>query len=380
MNIQAVSFNTESFDNAVGEGASGEFANAYRSSMGGDEKAYMESIQEAYALDKVAQRLIESPIYDSLTNWRDIENENLINYDESLEFQKVITETMIKSSFFPTVILPILKNPNGSVVPFNQTLEGVLSRGSVEIEHLCVYSDNVCFSDEIENNIRSNCHGMPKTIQIGNTKVHPSRVILSGFGGISTFHSIKKYLADYHEARRRKEIAVRRNNAFFMTTDLQKVAEFLKANELATGKKYSAEEIVQEKARMAYANLNDHNIMIGNDGDELHNFQTNNITHLIENVDQEMQTLTAVSGIPYAKLWGKSSSSIGNNSQESFENYNNNLKQERSHTARPLLEKLDTFCSQVYKFQYSKKDWTFNPTTAEESRLTLLGEVNDDTD
>ena len=381
-NIKAAHLGNESFDGVVDTGASGDFANAYRSEQGYKDKSeHFELLRSTYDQDRVAQRVIETPIYDALANWRDSDNSALNACDEELNTKKHLSKAIIEDALLgQSVILPILENSVGRVLPFNQKLDTVVDRGEVTIKHLCVYSENVCFDEEVEKDIRSDCFGKPKKIEIGLVKVHPSRVIILGNNNRSYFDSVKSYLADYHEARRRKQIAVRRNNAFFLKSDWDKILQMLRAQEQAQGKRFNIEDITQERARALFKNLNDHNIAVGNLTEELENFQLNNIDDLIKNVDQEMQTLSGVSGIPYSKLWGKSSSSLGNNSQESFENYNQELKNHRSVNIRPVLEELDTFISKVKGFEYSPNDWTFNPTIAEETRLVLGGEINDATD
>ena len=328
MQIKAANLGNESFDGVVDTGASGDFANAYREDQGYKDKAtFFESLKSTYDQDKVAQRVIETPIYDALANWRESENADLNSVDLQLNVKKHISQAIIENALLgQSVILPILENQVGNIIPFNQKLETVLDRGNVTVKHLCVYSENVCFDEETEQNIRSDCFGKPKKVEIGTVKVHPSRLITLGGKDSSYFGSVKSYLADYHEARRRKQIAVRRNNAFFLKTDWEKVLEFLSAQESATGRTFNINEVTKERARALFKNLNDHNIAVGNLTEELENFQLTNIKDLISNVDQEMQTLSGVSGIPYSKLWGKTSSSIGNNSQESFENYNQELK------------------------------------------------------
>lgn len=369
--IMASSFGSEEFSKAYDECASGQFADHYRSYgldceheiPHGIIKDRSQHFNSIIKLDEIAKKVVKKPVVDALSNWRDS------NYDweEALGIDITVQRACQFARFYGcSVVLPILKNSEGKIIPQNRPLESVLSTESgVFVDKIIFSKENLKFEGEIETDFYKPWYGYPKKIRVGDRVVHPSRVAFFGDILDTFFIAIKGDLADYHESRRRLAIAVRRNTGIILKSDFSKIAAFLTAKKEVGASAPTLEEITTARARSLYQNINDVNAAVINQEEEVTFYEQTNIDDLIKNVENSMQILTATSDMPLSQLFGKlQSTGMSNGGATEFLNYNQSLDSWRVEFANTGLAQLDHIMSRVTGEKIKK--WKWNETKAEE--------------
>ena len=365
--MSASSFGDVDFSTAFDTGASGILADGYRQSIQAHGIGTVDySARDAsYRNDRLAQKIVTIPVFDSLYNWR---TDNL--HDDEYGFKALVKEACeLARRYNDVVIFPIIVNrkTNRPIVA-TRKLESIVKSSSKIIKFTIIH-ENIVFDEECDQDFQSVNYGQPKTVTIGNVSIHPSRLIVLNKNGLSFFESILVSLGDFHESMRRLAIASRRNSAFALSTNWESIAAQLDAKLMATGHATRLDVITQERARSLYKNLNDVNVAILNHDEKLQHFQANNIGDLVASSAHHMTVLSGNVDIPYSRLFSKNSSGIGDNGLETFENYNQSLIGYRDREVTPLINSLDSFVNVIDDVSLS--DWEWNLTRAEEVRLLL---------
>jgi len=369
--IMASGFGSKEFSKAYDECASGELADAYRSYQYDCDghiastiiKERSEHFRKFLRSDEVARKILNGPVVDALANWR---NSNYAWEDELGVPIVVQNAAKFARRFGCSVILPILKNADGRIIPANRPLENILDEGPITVDKLIYSKENLTIEGEIETDFYKPWYGFPKKIKFGDRQVHPSRVAFFGDIFDPFFMSIQGDLADYHEARRRLAIAVRRNTGIILTSDFGKISAFLQAKREVGSSAPTLQEITTERARSLYENINDVNAAVINIGEKVDFYQQTNIAELISNVETHMQILAGAASMPLSKLFSKvQSAGLNNgNSQTEFLNYGQDLDSWRIDFINPGLSQLDVIMSSVTRTE--ETEWEWNETKAEE--------------
>lgn len=372
------SFGDKEFTKAYAECASGEIADSYRSYTLDDCEYNVPSgiIKDRSALfmknlrrDEIARKILDLPVIDSLSNWRD----SNYKWEKELNVVKVVQDAMkFARRFGVSAILPIIRTRDGNIVPANRPLENVIAEfgSNLTVDKLIHSTVNLTFEGEIELDFYKPWFGFPKKMKIGERQVHPSRIALFGNLLEPTLISILGDLADYHEARRRLAISVRRNSGLILSSDFGKISNFLTAKKRMSGAAPSLEEITQERARSLYQNVNDVNVAVINKDEKVDQYEQSNIKELVGNVELQMQILSAVGDIPLSKLFQvQASGGLSNKSETEFLNYSQSLVAFRSNDVEEPLMALDHIMSEATGEKTT--DWLWNPTRAEELWLKL---------
>lgn len=372
-----------SFDDAYGLCGSGELAGLYNEIAGlGDyegAKTEIKTIDEVLKKDYIAQKIISIPVFDALSNWRGTADQRSqsegLSIDNTLNIALHIQEAAEKARKYGLcVLLPIIKDSNGNDISLGQDIASI---DSAEIDRLVVLHEQIETSD-YETDISKPNFGLPNQLKIGSTEIHPSRVLF--FGNLkepienSFFKSIVFDLAEYHESKKRKQNGVRRNSAFVYEGNFEAIRQYIIDRADATGQSIDINKITKTMARAIFNNLNESNIAVINQGDKIHNFQLNVIDDLVKNVDQSMQILSAVADIPMSRLFGKPPSGLSSSGQLDYENYSQALDGWRAREIERPLAKMDEIISQVYGIEFTRQEWVWLPTRAEEIRLRLSGQ------
>ena len=376
--MAASSFGSKEFSRAYDQCASGELADNYRSYAYDCDhnipssiiKDRFEHLAKLFRTDEIARKIINLPPIDALSNWRDSE----YPWESELGAPIVVQRaTRFARSYGCSVVLPIIKNSNGNIVAPSRSLDSLIASGETFTIDKLIYSEaNLKFEAELESDFYKPWFGFPKQIKIGDRIVHPSRVAFFGNVIEPFFMSIKGDLSDYHESLRRLSIAVRRNTGIVLSSDFGKIQQFIQARKEVGAAAPSIKEITQERARSLYENINDVNVAVINGTEDIKFYQQTNIKDLIENVGLQMQILSGVSDMPLSRLFGKlQSSGMNNNSQTEFLNYDQSLDSWRVDFVNPGLAQLDLIMNTINRVETS--NWSWNPTKAEELRVTLTG-------
>jgi len=334
-------------------------------------KDRFEHLAKLFRTDEIARKIINLPAIDALSNWRDS------NYAWEKELGAPIVvqrATRFARAYGCSVVLPILKNANGNIISQSRSLDSIIASGEQVTVDKLIYSEaNLKFEAELETDFYKPWFGFPKQIKIGDRIVHPSRVAFFGNVVEPFFMSIKGDISDYHEALRRLSIAVRRNTGIVLSSDFGKIQSFIQARKDVGAPAPSIKEITQERARSLYENINDVNVAVINGTEDVKFYQQTNIAELIKNVELHMQVLSGVSDMPLSRLFGKlQASGMNNNSQTEFLNYDQALDSWRVDFVDPGLAQLDLIMNSITNTQST--DWNWQPTKAEELRITLMGD------
>lgn len=369
-------FGSKEFSKAFDECASGKIADAYRSYTHNDHLDTT-SIQDRINYfdhilrsDEIARKILKLPILDSISNWRDSD----YIWEEPLGVRDVVKDASIFARTYGiSVIFPIIKDITGSIVPSTRTLQSILDSGEEFIIDKIIYTtDNLTLTGEIETDFYKPWYGYPKRLKIGNRDVHPSRVAFIGDVYNPFLLSIKDDLADYHESKRRLEIAVRRNTGIILQSNWAEISKYITAKQDVGAPAPTMQEITTERARSLYENVNDVNVAVINTGESVQFYQQSNIQELIENVKLHMQVLTASSDIVLSKLFGVlQSTGLGNSSDTEFLNYAQSLESLRADFIEPGVRQLDDIVNSVLGIGVN--GWEWNPTRAEELRTDSNG-------
>ncbi len=388
MVVKASSFGDRDFSKAFESGACGEIADGYRSLTSTCTTANAEralhsevlALQPTLDLDRVAQKILSIPVNDSLANWRAVGNGEATT-DKDLKTSQIFQEAAIFARTYGcAAILPILKDSDGRIIPPSVTLETAKTRGAT-VDKLLLSTTNLKLGAEVETNFYKANYGWPKKLWIGNIPVHPSRVVLLGaYNKGSYFNSIRTDLADYHEAKRRLQIASRKNSAIILETNVEKIRQLLQAAQSATGATLDLNHVLKERARALFENFNDVNVGVINEGEKVHHYQQTNIKDLVLAVQLTKLILSGVADIPFSRLFGKGTSGIASNSETDFENYAQALDSFRANFIEGPLDYYDFIISELTG--QAPVSYTWNDTKAEEMRLRLANakvENNDTT-
>ena len=338
--------------------------------------------QAILCADKVAQKIVNIPVFDALSNWRDDLGSEIKSHDERLMFVDVIKKAARKSRLYPegALLLPVIKyadNISNRAVSFSVPLERIVNGSrNVEIQSIAIAYENLEIG-ELEDDLISPNFGLPKEYKVGDLKIHHSRGILLG-GECSFFHGIAPFLKDFHTMAARLHEAVRRNGSFIYKADFESAREY--AQNLATVQggnvQTELEAIASLKATCAKQNLAESNVLLIGLQEEVSQLQSQVIDDLVEALTQQMELLAGIADIPASRLFGIVKSGLGDSANRGLQNYSQALDTYRSEEIDPVLHELDKFFADVYGFEFSRA-YTWNDTKAEEMILQINGK-NDD--
>lgn len=386
--VMASGFGDQNFNEAFDLGQSGTIADGYKELAGYEYtdgadftmRTVVDMIKPIYDTDRIAQKIITVPVADALANWREVDNPEVATLEDNVYAGLAFSEAIIKARLYGcAVILPILRRPDGGLIAASRTLDNVIaSEPNIVVDKLLVACKEVRFHGALETNIYAPNYGLPKKMDIGTVKVHPSRCIIVGGLDSSFFGSIRADLIEYHESRRRLQTAAKKNGALILETDVDKIAQMLKKIERTTGEALSVKEVTNRRARTLFANFNETDVGVLNAGEKAHFYQAQNLSDLVNVVELNKRNLSGVSDIVFSRLFGKPSGTLGGSSDVDFENYSQSLDSLRVSDAEPALRTYDEIIAKVLGIENGfSYDW--NDTRVEELRLSLRGDTGQTT-
>lgn len=357
------------------DSAAGELADGYREykeSCSGKSKQ-SKDISKTYKMDRIAQKIVKVPVFDSLANWRDISSEPLKEHDSRLELVEVFKSALELSRLNGAAcIFPVLKYTD-TQRPVSPRLSIESINRPVEVSAVVVHH-KVAMSNEVDIDICSPNYGKPIFYKCGEVEIHHTRAIIVGDIECPFFDSIAGYLCDFHTALKRLSMAVRRNSAFVLKADFAEAQKYIGAIKKVGGTpKSDLEQIADIKASSVAHNLNDNNVAIIGLNESLLNFQAQNIDDLVAAAEQQMYLLSGAGDVLVSRLFSIVKSGLGNSGFQDVQNYAQSLDTLISEMVDPSLRKMDRILSVVYEFDYRPDSWAWNPTKAEQMLLSLRG-------
>lgn len=328
-------------------------------------------LHQLYCNDIIAKKIIDIPVFDALSNWR----ETPAGMAE-IEKEFSIPELMRKATRYArlhgfVLIMPLLKyrDTQRQIAP-SVRLERVMANPRpIELAGIVILHKNIEQGD-LEEDICSENYDLPKDYRVGDLKIHHSRIIRMG-GECPFFNALSYPLHDFHEMFARLYEAVRRNGAFVYKADFEKIMPYVEALQKTTGDdaKTLLQAIADLKAQTAKKNLAENNVLIIGQDEEIERFEAQNIDDLVQATEQQMKLLAGIADIPVSRLFGLIQSSLGNNADRGLENYSQALDTMLSEFVDPSLKALDKFIGLVRNITVSD-EYVWNPTRAEELILS----------
>jgi len=163
--------------------SSGKLADDYRlfnDTKSGKSKQHV-NIENTYAEDSIAQQIIETPVFDALSNWRNITNPVLAELDKNLDisesFKYGLEQSRLKGMTF---VYPVLKyaDTRRPVKP-SIALSQVINTGRpLEVSNIVVLTNKLDHSSEIDEDICSENYGNPIMYSCNSEDIHHSRLVV----------------------------------------------------------------------------------------------------------------------------------------------------------------------------------------------------------
>jgi len=334
--------------------------------------------EEAYKKDKTAQRIIETPIYDAMTNWRENQVEFFAELDRTLAVRNKFIEALIKARSSITgvsVIYPVLVNTTTNRIVGKKKPIDKLDGLPIEIRKLHIFTGDITLGKELITDATSDDFGKPKFIKIGDEEFHSSRLIIVGDWDCPYYLSISGYLSDYHKARSSKRKTVKRNRSFLLRTNFDDLVKYATAKGKleGTGSSDVYKELCRLKAEILRQNLSEDEAGVIGMNEDVINLQASTIKDLIEDVDQEGRTLCGLAGgLPFSRIFGRLSGGLSGSGIEVMENYSTDLRTFLTKDVEPGLKKWDGMVSIIYNLGVNTYLW--NDTAPEEIANRLRGQ------
>ena len=317
----------------------------YRSEESGAFTECASRLNELYDSDAILQQIIQDPINDSLSNWRETTT-GLANIEERLDYQRIFMEAGIFARRNgQSLIIPILEN-SGRKVPLTTSLERAIEDGAT-VRRLMVVSEFE-EDDKLVTDTFSQYHGRPVRYKIGEKKVsvHHSRAIpvYANLQKTSVFQGIEEYLSSYHLGRQDVSRAVQEANFLVLSTDFAALQQIVDDMNIVSGEDQDLYDFINNRVRNLRDNANSNNAYaIDKELETITNIQKANITDMVKAVDQQAQFLAGSSNVPLAKLFGKQQGGLNSTSQSDIQNYIIFLKGMRFMVLQPSLVEMDKF-------------------------------------
>lgn len=348
----------------------------YRSEESSGFKDCASRLDELYSSDAILQQIVQDPINDSLSNWRET-SEDMQELEEELEYQRIFMESgILARRNGESLIIPILEL-DGKKVPLTTSLEKAISDGA-KVNRLMVVSDFES-GDNLVTDTFSQYHGRPVRYKIGKQEkeVHHSRAVpvYANLEKTSVFQGIEEYLSSFHLGRQDVSRAVQEANFLVLSTDFAEIQKIIDDKNIVNGEDEDLYDFINGRLQNLRSNANNNNsYAIDKDLESLTNIQKANIDSMVKAVDQMAQFLSGASNVPLAKLFGKQQGGLNSSSQTDIQNYVIFLKGMRFMVLQPSLIELDKFMRAIDKDLDIKFTW--NPVASEQYIETTAVEVD----
>lgn len=338
----------------------------YRSENKHSYKDCMERLEYLYDKDAILQQIVQDPINDSLSNWRETSVE-MKSLEDKLDYQRIFMEAGIFARRNgSSLIIPILEI-DGKKVALTTSLERAIEMGAT-VRRLMVVSH----FEEDENLIKdtfSFYHGRPVRYKIGEKKisVHHSRAIpvYANLQKTSVFTGIEEYLSAFQLGRQDVSRAVQEANFLVLSTDFAALQQIVDDGNIVSGEDQDLYDFISDRLRNLRDNANNNNAYaIDKELEALTNIQKANIKDMGSAVDQMAQFLAGASNIPMSKLFAKTQNGLGGASQTDLQNYVIFLEGMRFMVLQPSLVELDKFMREIDASLNISYEW--NPVVSEQ--------------
>lgn len=306
------------------------------------------AIDDLYT-DLLIQKSVFTPINDSLSEWREIKDAVLKDYDKTLNIKRVIIDVYTAfKKYGHVIILPVLVDRYGVKVPFGIPLRNILDRQPV-VQKLLVI-DDFTFDEGKITDVLSDDYGKHKQYQINDKPVHPSRIILMGDENTDSFvKNLAHYHNSFHDRTYETTRAVKESNFLTLGTDFDRLSEqilssidnieALSPNVVRT----MVVEAVENRAKNLRSNSNNQNAYIyDKKTEEITELQKSTISAMANAAKDSLDVYNAAVDIPASRFLGKTTGN-GFGANIDISNYVQTLNGRRSMEVEPVLKSLDEF-------------------------------------
>lgn len=328
--------------------------------------------EKTFKSDRIAQKAVKIPVFDSLANWREINIPKLKSHDKRLDMVEVFKEAGELSRLYGrALIFPIIKyKDTGRPVSAKTPLEKIIR--PVEISN-CVVSCDFLDSDQKDEDICSDNYMKPLFYKRGDVEIHYTRCLIVG-GDCPFFQSIVGFLCDLHTSTARLYEAMRRNGSFVYKADFDAASRMIdKALAVGNNPKTTLQIVAETKAKIAKQNLKENNVLTIGLTEDIEHFQVQTIDDLIAARDQDLRVFACLAGLLPIHLGVQSSSGLNSGNFQNTEIYSQSLDSYRSENIDKPLRKMDSIIAFIYKFKYDRDKWKWKDTKAEEMLVRLRG-------
>lgn len=335
--------------------------------------------------DALIKKAVDIPVDDGLSEWREIDDKTLKEFDKSLDTKDTfIRACKVARKYGEVLILPVLISKiNKKIVkiPLSYSLDKVLAEyKNIEVLKLIVL-DTFIADEELEIDITSDNWGKPKWFRYENgnreVKLHPSRVLHIGntSDNCSFIDSIIPYFEHFVTRNQETTRAVQESNWIILETDFKRIQQEISARLgiVHTSSNHAAtKDIVKAKveegirARLQHMRANSHNssaYAIDGNFEKIVQIKKDNIDQMNHAAQSSLHLIAGAADVPTERFLGSRSAGMG--SAGSTVHYIQFLSGFRSKLIENPLEKLDKFLQSIYN-NISNLDYKWNPTLIEQ--------------